>query len=73
MFCKADASKEVRDPEYNLRSQVRRLKEQEKGDAKYRIRNMNKEKQSSSGEGNLMNPDEYQETRIIDQSKETDC
>lgn len=55
-FCKLDSNKETRDAEYTLRQQMRELKTIN-SDAQYRIRNLNIEQKTPSGEWKAMKPE----------------
>lgn len=65
VFCKVDASKEVRDEEYQLREKVRELK-QGGGHSALRIRNLTIEERLPSGEWTVMKP-------ATSSTKETTC
>jgi hypothetical protein len=55
MFCKLDVSKDVREQEFKLREEVRTLKQKQDGTG-YRVRSMNIQQKTESGEWENMKP-----------------
>jgi hypothetical protein len=56
MFCKLDANKETRNKEYQLREQMRKLRNEGGGQGEYRIRDLTIENKDYSGNWVRMNP-----------------
>jgi len=54
IFCKLDVNKEIRNREYQLCKQMRKLKSENQGE--YHIRDLSVEKKSPSGNWEKMNP-----------------
>lgn len=56
LFCKLDVNKETRNKEYQLREQIRKMRNECSGQGEYRIRDLTIEKKGESGNWVKMNP-----------------